>query len=49
MNFMNYHSKTNRLTEIFICDLAAERFGAEAYLPSEIRVSSIRRIVLRLA
>lgn len=39
MNFMNYHSKTNRLTEIFICDLAAERFGAEAYLPSEQRLA----------
>ena len=36
---MNYHSKTNRLTEIFICDLAAERFGAEAYLPSEQRLA----------
>ena len=36
---MNYHSKTNRLTEVFICDLAADRFNGEEYLPSEQRLA----------
>lgn len=53
---MNYHCKTDRLTEIFLCDLEASRFDGEEYLPSELRLcemyqvsrNTLRRMLARL-
>lgn len=50
---MNYHGKSGRLTELFLGDLAAERFSPEEYLPSEQKLAehyqasrnTIRRII----
>ena len=36
---MNYHGKSGRLTELFLGDLAAERFSPEEYLPSEQKLA----------
>ena len=33
------HSKASRLTEVFVCDLAAKRFGTNQYLPAELRLA----------
>jgi len=41
---MNYHCKTDRLTKIFVCDLAAGHFGDEEYLPSELRLAGQYRV-----
>lgn len=41
---MNYHCKTDRLTKIFVCDLAAGHFGSEEYLPSELRLAGQYRV-----
>ena len=53
---MNYHCKTDRMTEVFVCDLAAARFTADRPLPSEMRLaeqyhvsrSTIRRVLENL-
>ena len=41
---MNYRCKTDRLTEVFICDLAAGHFDSEEYLPSEVRLTEQYRV-----
>ncbi|WP_417169213.1 substrate-binding domain-containing protein [Victivallis sp.] len=38
---MNYHSKTTRLKEIFLNDLAGERFGEEGRIPSALHLSRL--------
>lgn len=38
---MNYHSKTTRLKEIFLNDLAGERFGGDGRLPSALHLSKL--------
>lgn len=38
---MNYHSKTTRLKEIFLSDLAGERFGEEGRIPSALHLSRL--------
>lgn len=38
---MSYHSKTLRLTEIFLSDLAGDRFQKEEYIPSAERLASL--------
>ena len=53
---MVYYCKTDRLEEIFICDIEADRFSREEYLPSELRLAgmyhvsrnTIRRLLERL-
>ena len=38
---MNYHSKTTRLKEIFLNDLAGERFGEAGRIPSALQLSKL--------